>query len=404
MTAALDLITWLMTRAIDPTNGAVVRERYKLADVAWGPDIRPDCNAEAVHAFLCAYQATGNAAYLTRSRAIWDGFKGLQRTSLYAGSWPYSNLISTNWTNADSEVAIFLCRAALLDPVNAAVYVAAARATVGWMLPRQDVTTHMWPAASYLTYQGPMFTAQAVAALAMVYSTAPSNAATILTAIETGLTALTTKIGTDGRIQAANETAGAGAEESWRPPSSDQAVAIRAYAMAAHYCPTSTHVAAWNAARQTLLGWMNQLIHSTGAVCNGLGSTALDADVAYITDHVYTTSLAMEGYYYSYLVDQTSTLMTTVTRIARFAAGNVWYDPTYPDAYGVLRGAYNLRDSNFDTSIVVQDGGEEGGGNMAYTGWSAAPVAAMMLLELASALTVKVPRHVVGHRTGMGVL
>ena len=379
MTAALDLIAWL-DRAKEPT-GHGIRECYKLSTQTWSNVIRPDCNSEIVYAYLLAWQATGDATHLTKSRNVWSAYKGFQGGQGGpgpTGSWIFGSYNSQIWVNDNSEVAIFLLRAAELDAVNATAYRAAAMDTIGYLLSIRDDAMGMWPTSTYGGYRAPWSTAHAVSALTATYPLAGANQPTHLAAIEAGLASIASRIGLDGRVQAAVEAPNANGEESWRPPSSDQSICARAFAMAERMFPTNPNVAAWRSARHALLGWLTPLIHASGAIRNGYGVGINHADVAHITDHVYTTAFAVEAYRLSAEVDGSTAYAAKADAILSFAAGNIYYSATDPDANGCLRGAYDLTAQDFDTSEVSQNAGEEGGGDMAYTGWSAAPIAALL--------------------------
>jgi hypothetical protein len=60
-----------------------------------------------------------------------------------------------------------------------------------------------------------------------------------------------------------------------------------------------------------------------------------------------------------------------------FVQSNIYYSDD-ANANGVLRGGYNLKDRNWDTSEALLDSSQQGGGDMVYTGWTNAPLAAML--------------------------
>ena len=376
--AALDLIGWLHQATIP--GGHAVRERIHVPNLAWNTSLRSDCNTETMYAMLRAWHATGDITHLDKSRNIWTHIQaiGLQEED---GSWLFNDSGVDwglmHWANDASEDAIYLLRAADLepDPGRAAAYRAAALATTDWFLTIQD-SSGGWRACENVPYLSPLMAAQPCAALARAYPLAPDQPA-YLAAIEAGLAFVTARTGFDHRVQTSFEVHGS--EERWRPPSSDQAVCVRAYAMAARFCPDSTQVDTWNAARHELLTWLTPLIHESGAIRNGYGAGVTDADVAHITDHVYTTAFAVEAYRQSFRVDNDPAQARIADGILDFAAGNLWYDPAHPDVDGCLRGAYDLTAQDFNTDEIPQNGGEEGGGNMAYTGWTAAPLAGLLL-------------------------
>lgn len=374
MTAALDLIAWL-GRATKPQT-SVIRERYKLSTKKWNDSIRPDCNMESIYAFLLAWKATGDTAYLDKSRAIWAAISLVQEQN---GSWKFSDEPDwglMHWANDNSEVAIFLLRAAELDSVNAAAYRSAALATCDWLVSIQSANGG-WRACENVPYIAAWSGAHACTALATAHPHAsPTRQATYLSAITSGLAYVGARVGFDGRIVLAYEVHGA--EEAWRPPSSEQSICIRAFATCEKAFPTHPDVSMWRTKRHALHGWLDPLIDSTGAVRNGYGVGVTHGDVAHITDNVYTTAFAIEAYRLSAEVDESATYTTVANGIAAWAAGNIYYSATDPDANGCLRGAYDLTAQDFNTSEVGQNGKEEGGGDMAYTGWSAAPVAALL--------------------------
>lgn len=373
MTAVADLLAWLV-RALDGTG--MVRERYKLSTQTWNPLRRSDCNLETMVAFLRGWKVTGDAIWRTRSRTMWDGISALQNPT--TGSWPFGHTNSAVWTNDNSEAIIYLLRAADLDPDRATAYRAAALATVDWLMSVQH-GDGKWPSGQQDTldpgdFGYPAFmTGHALAALASGYSLAsPSTKTAIRAAIDDGAAWLDSVTLSEGRLPAG---------EPWRPPSSDAAISIRGLALAELLIPNPDP--AWTTLRHQLLGWLDGLVDSTGAVRNGYGAGVNNADVWRITDHVYTTAFAAEAYRWSYRCDRDPALRATADSILDFAAGNLYYSGTDPDAYGVLRGAYDLTAQDWDTSEVAQNVGEEGGGDMAYSGWSAAPVAALLLTPLA---------------------
>jgi hypothetical protein len=148
--------------------------------------------------------------------------------------------------------------------------------------------------------------------------------------------------------------------------------------MAEYYLPDNLHVDAWKALRRTLLGWLDLLVDGSGALRNGLGEGINGADLPDLTDNVYTTAFGLEAYLWSWLVDGDTSCRKTLEGLAACCAGNLFHSDD-PCADGVWRGAYNLRDRNWDTSSLVLNSGKEGGSAMIYSGWANAPIAAMLI-------------------------
>lgn len=371
--AGLDLAGWLV-RALQA--GGTVRERYKLSTQAWNATIRPDCNAETVHAFLCAWRVTRDAAWLTRSRAVWDGFSALQNAD---GSWPFTSGNALKAINDNAEVAVYLIRASEVEPdsARAGTYRTAALATVDWILAMQWADGG-WYGANYTEYvKAGMWAGQCAAALTIAYPYAsPAMQSAIVDAVALAAQFIAGEVRPGGWIKTCFEYNQI--DEAWRPPSSDTAICVWALALAELRFPAHADVSAWRATRATLHGWLDPLIHASGALRNGYGAGITNADVAHITDNVYCTKFAAEAYRAAAAADASSAYAAVADGILAFAAGNVYYGAD-PDANGCLRGAYDLTAQNWDTSEVPQNGGEEGGGDMAYSGWSAAPVAALLL-------------------------
>lgn len=363
MTGADDLIGWLI-RSTKP-GSTLVRERRMVTAGTWSTWIRPDCNAET----MLAFARSGRPDLMARTRTMWTELAPLESN----GAWPFYVGNGSLWINDHSEITIFLLRLAHLDPVNADSYRAAALRTAA-KISTWQLASGLWPENGGMAAGHPMFAAHAIAALSAALPHAGDQAAGYRQRITSGLAAITALILSGGRIKTTKEGGGG---EGWRPPSSDQAIVIRAYAMAQAAMPDAPESVGWAASRATLFGWFDQLLHPSGAIRNGLGTTGLDADVVHVTDHVYTTAFAIEAYLRSWEVDGTPALLEKAQAVANFASGNVWNSEN-PDDNGCLRGAFDLVAQDFDTSEIPQNGMEEGGGGVAYTGWSAAPVAAAL--------------------------
>jgi hypothetical protein len=124
-----------------------------------------------------------------------------------------------------------------------------------------------------------------------------------------------------------------------------------------------------------LLSWFVPLLTEEGVLRNGYGTGANGADIATITDYVYSVPFSVEAFYYSAIVDGDITNLINAIKLVHFSHGNVYYSPSYPQINGILRGAFEFANRNWDTSAAAMDSGEQGGGNMVYTGWTNAPMA-----------------------------
>lgn len=368
--SASNIINWLKL-AIDTTaDGKRVKERYMMNSNTWKVLYRPDCNIETAYAFLKYWEYTKDNNYLQLSRDIYDSIVKLQRAD---GSFPFAHSGDTyTYTNDNSEVPIFLFRMAEIDLERADVYRTTALKTTDFILSIQN-SDGSWRVVDNDLTKVPMFVAHAVSGLSTAYRFT-SKKAEYKTAIEKGLDWIINNehILSTGRVKCCWEINDK--TEYWRPPSSDQSITIRGFALAEMYVTDSEKKDLWKINRHKMLEWLNQCIDESGAVKNGLGDVQNGADLPQLTDHVYTTAFAVEAYLYSAYVDIEEKYLDTAIKIVNFSANNLYFSDI-AETNGIIRGAYNLRDKNWDTSELVLNGLQEGGADMIYSGWVNAPLA-----------------------------
>lgn len=361
---AMDIVNWLET-AVDNTDlGYLIRERYSLTSMSWISRHRTDCTTEAAYVSLKAWKHTGEKKYLTLARNLFNGICNLQHDD---GSFPYHTGSSISYTNDNSEVAIFLFRMAEDDSEYADAYREKALNITDWLINIQ-YADGSWQRSTVTRESTACFTAHAVSAISMAYKFT-SNREAYKSAVENGLAYISTTIRNDGMVTLM------GGNEAQRPPSSDQSICVRGIAHAELYIDDLSDRETWTAKRKILTAWLEQCITEEGAVKNGLGTGANGADTVNVTDYVYTLPFTVEAYYFSALVDGNADYLETAIKIVRFAQGNIYYS-SITNANKVLRGAFNITQRNWDTSDAVLDSSEQGGGNMIYTGWTNAPMAA----------------------------
>ena len=368
--SATTILEWLKIAIDDTSEGKRVKERYMMNRNSWKVWYRPDCNIETAYAFLKAWEYTKDDIYLQLARDVYTSIVKLQRSD---GSFPFAHTGDTHtYTNDNSEVPIFLFRMAEIDTEWANTYRETALKGIDFILSLQN-SNGSWRVVDNDTHTPAMFTAHAVSGLATAYNYT-TNKSGYKTAIEKGLDFIATQILESGRVKCCYEINSG--TEYWRPPSSDQAICIRAFAHAEYYVTDSSKINEWKTNRLKLLNWFDQLIDTSGAIKNGLGESINGADLTGLTDHVYTTAFGIEAYYWSYLVDNNNTYLDKAMAITNFSANNLYYSDD-ANANGVIRGAYNIRDNNWDTSSLILNGGQEGGADMLYTGWVNAPLVAL---------------------------
>lgn len=382
--STMTILEWLKLAIDDTPDGKRVKERYMMNKKSWKVWYRPDCNIETAYAFLKAWEHTKDNSYLQLARDIYSSIVKMQKTD---GSFPFAHTGDTHiYTNDNSEVPIFLFRMAEIDSEMADTYRQTALKGMDFILSIQN-ENGSWRVVDNDLHTPAMFTAHAVSGLAHAYAYT-SNKTEYKAAIEKGLDFITTQILDNGRIKTCYEINNG--TEYWRPPSSDQAIVIRAFAHAEYYISDSSKKDEWKRNRLKLIKWFDRLIDVSGAIKNGLGENINGADLQGLTDHVYTTAFGIEAYQWSYYVDNNPDYLNKAMSIAKFAANNLYYSDE-PETNGTIRGAYNIQDNNWDTSSLILNSGQEGGADMIYTGWVNAPLVALFFtLSASSNYSIKI--------------
>jgi len=367
---------WLVNLATYTANSKTyVRERYRMDNWSWSSGATAMAMAQTALTYLKLWEYTSNSEYLTTARALISSLESGRNQNGSFGMFIYNGTDTHVYTGGNSEVPIALLRCAEIDTDNASTYIAYALESTDFLLSIQN-QNGSWRTVDNDTSQTALFTAQAVTALAMGYAHT-SNQSGYRTAIENGIAFINTQLLPDGRIKTCREVKPT--TEYWRPPTSDQSIVIRGIAAAEYYLPNNANVADWRSLRQTLLVYLNDCIGTEGAVRNGLETTSLPNDFYGLTDHVYTTSWAIEAYYLSSLVDESESELATSKGIVHFCSTNLYFNVGNVNTNGTIRGAYNIQDDNWDTSALTQDLGNEGGADMIYVGWVMSPICTWMI-------------------------
>lgn len=371
-----NLENWLVNLATYTANGTTyVKERYRMDIWAWSSGATAMACAQAALTYLYLWKYRNDATFLTTARNLVSGLEAGRNQN---GGFPmfiYGGSDTHVYTGGNSEVPISLFRMAEIDTDYALTYVENGLRSTDFLLSIQN-QNGSWRTVDNDNTQTALFTAQAVMALSMGYQYT-TNKNGYRAAIENGISFIQTQLLPDGRIKTCRE-ANPGTEY-WRPPTSDQSIVIRGLAAAEYYLSDNANVQNWRSLRETLLVYLNDCIGVEGAVRNGLGTTSLPNDFYGLTDHVYTTSWAIEAYYYCGLVDEDQTEMGISKGIVDFCSGNLYFNVGNVNTNGTIRGAYNIQDDNWDTSALTQDAGNEGGAEMIYVGWVMAPILAWMI-------------------------
>ena len=360
---AIGIVDWLKTSIVNTNYGKFVRERLRVSDRTWFEVYRTDCNAESAYAFLLAWKHTGKQEYLQIARELYAGVKALQQEDGSVRRRTDSNLC---YVSGCSKVAVNLFRMAEVDTEFATEYRETAIKVTDWLITIQN-SDGGFPRNTALDSYTACFTAHAVSAFSMAYRYT-ARQSVYLEAINKAVAFIVSKVRSDNMITLM------GKSEAQRPPSSDQGIVIRGLAHAELYVPDQELATTCRSTRMRLLSWFVPLLTDEGALCNGYGTGANGADVATITDYVYSVPFSVEAFYYSAIVDGDKANLANAQKLVRFSQGNVYYSE-HAELNGVLRGAFELENRNWDTSAAAIDYDEQGGGNMVYTGWTNAPMA-----------------------------
>lgn len=372
------LSDWLINLATYTANGSTYcKERYRMDTGKWVNGATAIAMGEIALTYLQLWKYYNNESYRTTARNIVSALEAGRRSSNGFSMYVYGGSDNRQYTGGNSEVPLMLFRCAEIDSDYAPTYIASALTSTDFLLGIQN-SDGSWRTSSANSAKTAMFTAQAIGALASGYRYATKAKQTLYkTAVEKGIAYIQTQLMQDGRIKTSHDNGSN--EEWWRPPTSDQAIVIRGLAIAEYYLPNDEYASSWRTLRQTLLSYLNQCIGSEGAVRNGLGNSGLPNDYYGLTDHIYTTSWAIEAYCYSALVDKSQSEINISKGIVDFCKGNLYFDVDNVNTNGTLRGAYNVQDGNWDTSALVQDSGNEGGADMIYVGWVMSPILTWMI-------------------------
>ena len=338
---------------------------------------------QAAFAYYSLWNQTGDSIYLAKARDLtYNSFEGLNNDGCFI--YDLDGQDSTIYLGGNCEDVIYLCLFADLDSDNASEYHTVAKSVIDWILKMQN-SNGGW--AMNGNAWSPLGTGHALSALSYYYQYLPNNEkATVLNQIEQGISFLLTKQVASGRFLCGNECLPK--HENWRSPSSDHCIALRGLAMCEYFFPDNQNVQTWHTARMKALDYLYTLIDKSGAVVNGeydgVSGTQLNgADFNFLTDHVYTTRYAIDAFEWCYKIDHDNDEMETIYGICQFCNGNLFENTTDFNAKGVLRGAYNLRDKNWDTSMMDMSGsaaGGEGGADMVYVGSVNAPILGKLVL------------------------
>lgn len=357
----------------DGTRGVYERIRINLNTNSWW--VRPDCTIEVARSFGVYGQIRNDEIALTLSCNLANWVVGQQRPD---GSFPFYRFLppndqiadmappeaqETTFPNDHGKIARGLWWAYLAygDPR----YYEAARRVLRFLMAHQAADgTFLTDAEPH--YRGACFVIWPVIGLLRGYQITGEQLHR--TAAERGLHWLYEHILPDGRIRTSFETAGV---EQWRPPSSEAAMALKAFSLAYGILRTPLYRDALNRLGAFLL----RLQHPNGAIRNADDScrhASLQADPE-LTDLVYTDGYALLALQEAFQATGDSRFREAADRLADFLV-RVQCRGELPRWDGGWRGAYDVNTLEPRGRADQENPLDEGGMYSVYTGWCAAPI------------------------------
>lgn len=381
-TAMRFMKNWLVNQATYTANDMTyVKERYRMEQFAWVNGATAIACAQVMLTYCTIWKYTNNTSFLNLARNLLTSLEAGRKEDGGYEMYIYNTgqQQDDKYTGGNSEVAINMFRTAEIDTDYSQRYITQGLLSAEYLISKQQ-SDGSWKTSVKEPAKSSMFTAQAIAAIAMGYKHT-SEKDKFLDAILKGFNFISTRRLSDGRIKTTiEEVEDAGLSvksEFWRPPTSDQSIVIRGLAIVELCLSGYTDTTTIKSFRLSLMDYLNQCIGDEGSVRNGLGNTSLANDIYGITDHIYTTSWAIEAYYYSGVSDGNDAERAISVGIVDFCSGNLWFS-NFVETNGTLRGAYNVKDHNWDTSALIQDQANEGGADQIYVGWVMSPILTWM--------------------------
>ena len=390
-------LKWLKSLLVVPDGSMGIYERYRIDRQAVNHWVRPVCCMEAARLFMACGSFIENREYQDIGRRLAAYVMSLQRADgWFAGSFPFYKFVMVASDEEDigspessvfafpndngkvAEILLWFYR-----QTGESSYAHAAEATLNYFARIQA------PDGSFsLNDEGDMPVLKGVdyvawASNALWYGAVLLNDVKFRDVGYKAMAWISQQLTEDWRVKTMYELAGT---EGWRPPSSDLAAAVRAYAFAARY---TQDFAIWNgmsylAAR--LMSWQD----SGGAIrnCDDSSREASLQNDPDMTDMVYTNGYAMMALQEAYLANGNTNYRDAAERLASFLADvQCWGESGAWD--GSWRGSYHLKRRRWYGRADQDNELDEGGMYSAYTGLSTATIAYGMLV----AMQLRLPRR-----------
>ena len=376
-------VRWLRSMLVVPDGSLGVYERYRIDTQQVNYWVRPDCTMEVARLFMAYGQFKDDQVFMDIAKRMATFVISLQRPlGWFEGSFPFYRFIPR--TEDELDIGGPEARELTFPNDNGKVperllwfyqqtgdetYRIAARQGFNYLMKAQasDGTFSRNDAGEVDALKGVDFVAWPVIALmraAWQFQSEDYRYAAIR-----GIGWMMDRITESGRIRTSYETA---QTEAWRPPASETAVALKAFAVAARF---SQDMGTWTGMvnlAKALTCWQDK----SGAIvnCDEESSNASLQNDPDLTDNVYTNGYALLAYQEAYRSNGNSAYREAAERLADFLAGTqCWGESGMWD--GSWRGSYSLKRKTWHGRANQNNELDEGGMYSAYTGWSTAPIA-----------------------------
>ncbi|MCL5998349.1 MAG: hypothetical protein M1546_20200 [Chloroflexi bacterium] len=378
-------LAWLRGMLVNPDGSQGVYERYRIDAGQINPWVRPDCTMEVARLFMAYGQYVGDATNMAIGRRLATYVVSLQRKGEVGwldGSFPFYRFCPRHAEEVDigsleaREVTFPNDNGKIPERLvwfyrqtNDELFRSAVRRSLAYLtqIQAEDGSFSRTDEGDEAALKGADFVAWPVIALmqgAMLFHEEEYRMAAVR-----GISWLYEQITPSGRMRTSFETA---QTEAWRPPSSETAVALKAFATVARF---TRDPAAWDGMTKlgkALIAWQDE----SGAIRNG-DEASRDASLQNdpdLTDMVYTNGYALLALQDAFRANGNAVYRVAAERLAQFLA-RVQCQGESDQWDGSWRGSYSLSLQRWHGRANQNNELDEGGMYSAYTGWSTAPIA-----------------------------
>jgi hypothetical protein len=381
---------WLQSMLVTADGSYGVYERYLIDKQQVNYWVRPDCTMEVARFFYAYGQYTKNQTYMNIALRMVGYVLSQQRNEgWFEGSFAFYRFIpptadvqdigspqaqEVTFPNDNGKIADRLIW--FYKQTGEEAYKNAAVRLLNYFLRAQaeDGSFSMNDEGDQPMLKGVDFVAWPT--LALMQGAWQTSSEALRMASFRGIEWMSKLITPSGRIRTSFETA---QTESWRPPSSETAVALKAFSVVARF---SQNMGAWNGL-MTLAKALIRLQDGSGAIrnCDEESRSASLQNDPDLTDMVYTNGYALLALEEAFRSNGLSDFRIAADKLADFLV-DVQCQGESDKWDGSWRGSYSLSRKCWAGRANQENDLDEGGMYSAYTGWSTAPIAYGLLRVL----------------------